>query len=278
MALPLRFLKPVAGLLLVATTTACFHELPPVPTKGYGDPYKPTGKPIYVHDARGGWEVAEGGKPITSEQALEATKDPEYEIRRQEAKKYNQQIFEEGESHRTRGKIMLGSGTVIAIGGFVVMALLPTALRGTTDTPATATSPEVKELKPGGASNAALLGGLGVGILGIAIAAYGYIGGNVDPPYHIWKTPKDLDRPAYVREKTEKYNEDIGAPPVEDQPGAVETLPLAPGQRKPPPSRPTTGGGRGGATNAGPPPPGVAPATPAPPPTGRQPYPRGGAR
>lgn len=249
----LRHLRSIAAVLLVATLptlTGCFHELPPPPTKGYGEPYKGSGKPIYVKNGRNDWNITEGQRPITSEQALEATKDEEYETRRQDAKKYNEQIQAEGESHRTLGKIFLGTGSALAIAGFAVMIAVPSLLRDETMTPATATDPDTRLTKPGGASNAALIGGLVVGLAGLGLAAYGYIGGAKDPPYHEWRTPKDLDRPAYVREKTEAYNETIGAPPVEEQPGSVESVPLAPGQRKPPPERPADPKARNGAAPA----------------------------
>jgi hypothetical protein len=255
----LRHLRPIAAILLVATLPACFHEVPLPPTKGYGEPYKATGKPIYVKNGRGDmsgvhdWNITEGPRAITSEQALEATKDPEYEIRRQDAKKYNDKIYAEGQSHRTLGKIFLGTGTALAIAGFSVMIFVPTLLRDETTTPATTSDPDTRLTKPGGASAGALVGGLVVGLVGLGLAAYGYVGGSKDPPYHVWKTPDDLDRPAYVREKTEPYNETIGAPPVEEQPGSVESVPLAPGQRKPPPERPADPKSRTGAAPSAPP-------------------------
>lgn len=252
----LRHLRPIAAVLLVATLptlTGCFHELPPPPTKGYGEPYRPSGKPIYVKDTRGDFTITEGQRPITSEQALEATKDEEYELRRQNAKKYNETLQSEGQSHRTLGKIFLGTGGALAIAGFAVMIVVPSLLREETTMPATRTDPDTRLTKPGGASAGALVGGLIVGLAGLGLAAYGYIGGAKDPPYHVWKTPKDLDRAAYVREKTEPYNESIGAPPVEEQPGSVESVPLAPGQRKPPPERPADPKSKNPAAAASPP-------------------------
>jgi hypothetical protein len=253
----LRHLRPIAALLLVATLPACFHELPPPPTKGYGEPYQGVGKPIYVKSGRNDTSISEGGRPIRSEQALEATKDEEYEIRRQDAKKYNDKIYAEGQSHRTLGKIFLGTGTALAVAGFAVMIVVPSLVREETSTPATTSDPDTRLTKPGGASAGALVGGLLVGLVGIGLAAYGYIGGAKDPPYHVWKTPKELDRPAYIRERTEPYNEAIGAPPVEEQPGSVESVPLAPGQRKPPPERPADPKSRSAAASPGgaPPPP-----------------------
>ncbi|MBX3226422.1 MAG: hypothetical protein KIT84_44630 [Labilithrix sp.] len=246
----MRFVRPVAAFLLVAQA-ACLPELPPPPTRGYGAPYAGTGKPIYVKDSRNDWQASEGGRPITSEQALEATKDEEYEIRRQAAKAYNEKIHVEGQSNRSLGKVLMYAGTGVAVAGFAVMFVLPSALRETTTTPRTATEPEVRVTEAGGASTAALLGGLLVGLAGIGMIAYGYVGGSKDPPYHLWRTPSALDRPAYVREKTEAYNERIGAPPVEEQPGAVETIPLAPGQRKQPPPKPPAHPSAPGAASPG---------------------------
>jgi hypothetical protein len=52
--------------------------------------------------------------------------------------------------------------------------------------------------------------------LGVFGMSYGYLGGKQPPPYHFWRTPGPLDRPAYVRQQTEPYNEKLGhsTPPV----------------------------------------------------------------
>lgn len=242
---PRRYVRSVAALLLVATLPACLGEVPLPPTQGYGERYQGTGKPIYVKDGRSDWSIKEGERPITSEQALEVTKDEEYEVRRQEAKKYNEQIYAEGQSHRSLGKILMGAGAGVAVAGFAVALVVPSLLRDETTSPPTGVDPERRVTEPGGASVGVLAGGIILGLAGLGLMTYGYVGGRKDPPYHEWKTPAALNRPAYVREKTEPYNESIGAPPVEEQPGSVESLPLAPGQRKPPPSpAPRPGGPR----------------------------------
>ena len=253
----LRHLRPIAALLFAATLPACLGPLPPPPTKGYGAAYTATGKPIYVKNGRNDWNITEGQRPVTSEQALEAVKDEEYEIRRQDAKAYNDKIRAEGESNRSRGKIYTIAGVGIAILGFGTMLVVPSLVREENTTAASAGAPEQKITQPGGASAGFLVGGLVTGLIGVGLALYGDIWGSKDPPYHVWKTPKDLDRPAYVREQTEKYNESIGAPPVEEQPGSVESVPLAPGQRKPPAERPQMQKPKGG-------PPGAASAAPGP--------------
>ena len=60
------------------------------------------------------------------------------------------------------------------------------------DTPASGAKPEMKVTEPGGASAGVLVGGLVVGLLGVGLALYGDIWGAKNPPYHEWKTPKDL--------------------------------------------------------------------------------------
>lgn len=250
----------------MATLPACFSALPPPPTKGYGEPYAATNKPIYVKDGRSDWQIDEGpsgaGKRITSEQALEATKDVEYETRRQDAKKYNEQLHAEGESHRTLGKIMMIAGVGVAAVGFGVMAAVPSQLREETTTPATRVDPDERITKPGGASAGVLVGGFLVGLVGVGMIVYGVIGGNKNPPYMAWKTPKPLDNSSYVRERTEPYNESIGAPAVDQQMGSVESLgAIAPGQRKPPAERPTLKPNPSAPAAAAPP---VGSATPAP--------------
>jgi hypothetical protein len=113
----------------------------------------------------------------------------------------------------------------------------------TMTTPPTDTQPESRTTGPtSAASGLALLGTLSI-YAGLFTVLYGAYGGSRPPPYQTWKTPDALDRPAYVRQATEVYNEKIGAPGVSDAPGFTETpTQLAPGQRKPPPPRPTAGG------------------------------------
>jgi hypothetical protein len=216
------------------------------PMAGYGDPYKGSGKPIYVKDSRDDWDITEGPGKISSEKALEASGDPEYEARRQLAKAHNDKLYGEGKRRRSRGKTYAHVGLGMLIAGIVVAALVPNLVASETITPASNAMPEIRESGPSGASKGAAYGGVAFAALGAAILGYGYIGGRKQPPYHVWRTPPALDRPAYIREKTEALNEKLGAPPVEDQPGGVDDLPLAPGQRKPPPARPTTLKMRGG--------------------------------
>jgi hypothetical protein len=224
---------------LLLTTTACIREVKTPPTAGYGAPYQGTGKPIYLKDSRTDWAITEGGKPMTSEHALEATNDPEYETRRTIGKEYNAQLYADGQDRRTKGQILVVAGGVLAIAGFVGSAILPGVLRESTTTPATATDPEVRDTSAGGASIGVMYGGVAVGLVGIGMMVYGYLGGSKPPPYVAWRTPAALNRPAYIRERTEGYNEKIGVATVQEQPGAVENIPLAPGQRKAPPPRPT---------------------------------------
>ena len=209
------------------------------PTTGYGDPYQGTGKPIYVKDSRNDWDITEGPKKISSEQALEASGDPEYEARRQIAKTHNDRLYGQGKRRRSRGKAYAHVGLGMLVIGLVVAALVPNMVASETVTPASNAMPEIRESGPSGASKAAAYGGVAFAALGAAILGYGYVGGRQQPPYHVWETPRALNRPAYLREHTEALNEKLGAPAVQDQPGGVDDTPLAPGQRKPPPIRPT---------------------------------------
>src|ERR1041385_946262 len=111
-----------AALLIMAQ--ACMRPMPHPPQGGYGDRYQGTGQPIYVKDSRTDWSISEGGKPITSEQALEASGDAEYEARRQMAKDYNVRLYREGMAHQTRGRMMMLAGVAIAIGGYIGFNLL----------------------------------------------------------------------------------------------------------------------------------------------------------
>src|SRR3978361_748933 len=88
---------------VISTVIAgCISTVTPPPTAGYGTPYKGKGQPILVSDAPTGWAVKEGGTVITSEQALEATGDPEYEARRQIAKHYNHRRCDQGRAHSAK--------------------------------------------------------------------------------------------------------------------------------------------------------------------------------
>lgn len=210
---------------------------------GYGAPYQGTGQPIYVKDSRNDWTINEGGKPLTSEQALEASGDKEYEARRQIMKDYNIRLYREGVDHQRRGRIMMLVGVAVSVFGYIGFNILSANSVDTTTVPATATMPEMRTTSPGGASKGfAFLGSLSI-YAGLATILYGAYGGNVPPPYQAWHTPPALDRPAYVRQQTEAYNEAIGAAGVSDAPGFTDTsTSVAPGQRKPPPPRPTQGG------------------------------------
>jgi hypothetical protein len=240
---------PRAGTIaaLAATLVAplgCFHPPPLPPTAGYGAPYKGTGEGIYVKDSRGDWDISEGHHKITSEQALEAAGDPEYEARRQIAKSYNQRLYREAQAHPRRayhlreasaGAIVLGT-----IAGFVIAP----ALQNQHDVPAAAGMPEMRTYTSGIATDAFATLGMGLLIAGIAGIPYAYYGGRKPPPYHVWHTPGPLNRPAYVRQQTEPYNEKIGAPSVPDL-GPESTQLRVPGVKPPAPRHiPHPRGGR----------------------------------
>jgi hypothetical protein len=114
----------------------------------------------------------------------------------------------------------------------------------TTTVPATDMMPEMRTTVAGGTSKGfVLLGNVSL-IAGLVGLGYGWYGGSRPPPYHHWRTPDALNRPAYVRQHTEEYNDKLGAPATGQPHGPVDDgLAPAPGQRKPPPPRPTRGGG-----------------------------------
>lgn len=217
----------------------CFKPVPAEPTLGYGAPYQGTGQPIYVKDSRNDWEITEGDRKITTAQALEVSGDPEYAARRNAAKAYNAVLRKEAERNRRRGFYMIAGGIGVAVLG-TILSVTASSITDTTTTPATATEPEIRMTAPGGLSAAVRVLGSLMMYGGIGGAVYGWWGGSRPPPYHQWRVPAALDRPAYVRQHTEGYNEKIGAPSVVDQPGGVaEEGALAPGQRRPKPPRPT---------------------------------------
>ncbi len=229
---------------LALMSGGCIGAVMPPPTAGYGAPYRGTGEPIYVKDSRNDWNMTEGSHPLSSEQTLEATGDQEYEARRQIARTHNAQLYREGEAHRARGNLMLGVGLGVAVVGAVLALVVAPQLRIETTTAATATMPEMRDDKPGAvATGVANLGFLAF-VVGTGGSLYGYLGGKRPPPYYPWHTPQALDRPAYVRQQTEPYNEKLG---VSSTPGE-EPLTGPPGSRRPhprpqmPPMRP--GGAR----------------------------------
>src|SRR5471030_1825501 len=102
--------RPLSVGLITCVITGCITSVTPPPTAGYGAPYHGNGQPILVGDSTGGWGVKEGGTAITSEQALEATGDPEYEARRQIAKHYNERLYDQGHAHSRNGTILVVIG------------------------------------------------------------------------------------------------------------------------------------------------------------------------
>ncbi|MFT3692626.1 MAG: hypothetical protein QM831_05765 [Kofleriaceae bacterium] len=192
----------------------CIGETRPPPTVGFGEPYHGTGQGLYVKDSRGDWAIYEGAQPITSEQALEASGDAEYEARRQIARDYNVKLYREGLAHRTVGYAWISAGVVGCVAGIVLGLIVPKHLQEETTTPATATSPEMRVTTSGTAATLTANLGLALFIGGIAGMAYGSYGINKVPPYVEWHTPPALNRPAYVRQHTEPYNEKVGAPPI----------------------------------------------------------------
>ena len=192
----MRSVRCVALGLLATTGAACITSVQSPPAIGYGAPYHGSGQGLYVIDSQGSsFEIVEGRERISSEQALEAAGDAEYEARRQIALDHNARLYREALAHAKLGNTMIRGGVAgTALGlalSLVVAPRLPTdAIRLVSDA------------------------GLGLAIAGLAVAAYGYLGGTHPPPYHAWQTPPSLDRPAYVRQQTEPYNQRLGAPLV----------------------------------------------------------------
>ena len=200
------------GAGLISTVIAgCISTVAPPPTTGYGTPYKGNGQPILVSDTPEGWDVKEGGTAITSEQALEATGDPEYEARRQIAKHYNERLYTQGRAHARNGTIMVVIGVATVVAGVVLSSVLANSLRTETTTPATAEMAETRSYDTG----ALKAEGAGLVLGGAVVAGVGYYLGIRPPPYHEWKTPEVLDRPAYVRQLTEPFNEKFAKPATE---------------------------------------------------------------
>ena len=204
----------LAGGLIAVVLAGCISTVTPPPTAGYGAPYHGTGQPILVGDSTTGWDVKEGDTVITSEQALEATGDPEYEARRQDARHYNERLYAQGKAHSRNGTIMVVIGVAAAVAGAVLSSVLANGLRSETDTPATMDMAETRSYDTGSLK----VEGAGLVIGGVLIAGLGYYLGVRSPPYHEWKTPPALDRPAYVRQLTEPYNEKIPADKKTDKP------------------------------------------------------------
>jgi hypothetical protein len=214
----------------------CFPVTPLPPTAGYGAPYKGTGEGIYVKDSRTDWDITEGHHKITSEQALEASGDPEYEPRRQIAKAYNDRLYREAQHHHKLAYRLIGASIgAIVVGG--VMRVLATSLQSEAIMPPTSTTPEMQTYTSGFSSDVLSTTGSALIIAGVCGIPYAYIGGRKPPPYHDWHTPGPLARPAYVRQQTETYNERVAAPSV------PEGLPPPPGV-VPPRHIPRPRGGR----------------------------------
>src|SRR4051812_22682391 len=180
--------RRVAGVVALAMVSACIKAMPPAPTAGYGAPYHGTGARIEVKDSRTDWDISEGNTKITSEQALEASGDKEYETRRQIMKAYNARLEVEGRAHRKRGNKMMYAGIGGVVVGFLLAGIAP-SLRGETDTAASTMGPEMRQHDAGIVSLAVS----GVGYLlifgGAGAITYGYLGGKRTPPYYRWHTP-----------------------------------------------------------------------------------------
>lgn len=225
----------VVTLLAALSLNACI--VPGVdapPTSAYSENYRGNGKPIYVKDGRSSWSIDQGGEKLSSEHALEATGDAEYLARKREAKAFNDKLFAEGKSNTVKGNVLVYSGALMILGGLAAHFFLANRLVDRPITPATDVDPESRAAQGTTASESVRWGGLGLAALGIGAIVYGIVGSRGEPPYVAWKTPSALDRPAYVRQSTEAYNEKLGATgPSPTASAAPVSTAVAPGQRKP---------------------------------------------
>lgn len=216
----------------------CLGPMPPPPTLGYGAPYQGTGEKITVIDSRTDWRILEGKRPMSSEQALEASHDTEYETRRQIMKAHNATLYKQALRHRKLGYMMIGVAAATFVGGLIVSYGVAPGLATKDTTPATMDMPEMQHVTASGASNlAALIGTIGIWG-GLAGMGYGYYGAWHKPDYVPWHTPRDLDRPAYVDQPVDVYNEEIDAKVMHKGAADQPAVPPANELRPPPGVRP----------------------------------------
>jgi hypothetical protein len=259
----------VAGAMFVALVLeGCLPKTPPPPSYGYGAPYKGTGETIFVKDSRSDWDISEGKQPLTAEHALEAAGDEEYETRRQIAKAHNEHLYRVGKQHRSTARVMIYSSLVLIGVGLIGGTLLAVATKSETITPATDMMPAVKVVEPSATSKLASTIGTAMGIAGGVGVSYGLYGAIIKPPYYAWRVPAPMNRPAYIRQQVEPYNDRLT--PANPIPRTRPTGPMLPGQRPGVRPRPMPGGQRPPASTGAPP-----PHSPPPPPTHRK-RPRGG--
>ncbi len=225
----------VATLLVALSLNACIVpgvEAPPA--TGYAESYSGNGKPIYVKDGRSDWSIDQGGEKLSSEHALEATGDTEYLTRKRASKAFNDKLFAEGKSNTVKANVIVYSGAVMVLAGLAAHFFLANRLVDRPITPATDVDPESRAAQGTTASESVRWGGLGLAALGVGAIVYGIVGSRGEPPYVAWKTPSALNRPAYVRQSAEAYNEKLGAPGSSSPAAAAPvSTAVAPGQRKP---------------------------------------------
>jgi hypothetical protein len=248
--------------------TGCLRTTPLPPTRGYGAPYKGTGETIFVKDSRTDWDISEGERKLTSEQALEASGDEEYETRRQIMKAHNDALYRTGKKHRRDAKKMIYASLAMIAVGWIGGTIMAYATKSETVVPATAMMPATRTVEPSSTSNLFSAVGVLMVITGSVGIGYGFYGAIKPPPYVEWHVPRAMDRPAYIRQQVEPYNEKLT--PANPIPSKRPSGPTLPG--RPPGARP---GGPPGARPGGPPLSPSRPARPHEPPPRRIP-PRGG--
>jgi hypothetical protein len=221
-----------AGMFVSLLLQGCLPKTPLPPSTGYGAPYKGTGETIFVKDSRTDWDISEGPHRLTAEQALEASGDEEYEVRRQIMKAHNEHLYRAGRKHRRTARVMIYSSLVLIGVGLIGGTILAVATKSETITPATDMMPATKLVEPSATSNLASAVGTAMVVAGGVGVGYGLYGALIKPPYYAWRVPAPMNRPAYIRQQIEPYNDKLT--PANPIPRTRPTGPLLPGQRRPP--------------------------------------------
>jgi hypothetical protein len=201
--------RVASSFVVVTLLQACLTTTPPPPTAGFGAPYKGTGETIFVKDSRTDWTISEGDHELTAEQALEAVGDAAYEARRQRLKAHNDELYRVGKRHRRTATIMIVSSLALIAIGALGGTWLARSYETQTVRPATATLPEQRVIEPSDTAHAITTVGTLTVITGAVGIAYGVYGSSQRPPYLRWRIPAAMDRPAYIRQQVEPYNEKL---------------------------------------------------------------------
>lgn len=203
-------------LVLAACTTACATGCATAdpPLDGYGPRYQGTGEVIFVKDSRNDWDVSEGNKPITADQALQAANDVPYEERRRELKEYNALLKQEADRNQLIAWTLGSASAVSALVGVGIALVVSPLVTDKTQVQAPSeTTAEIVKSTPNAASLASDGTAIALMLGGTAGFLYAIYGGSIEPPYVPWTIPDEMNRPAYVRRPVEAYNAKIAPSP-----------------------------------------------------------------